>query len=96
MASKQEDHELSQTLIEIQKAYWRFNASEKSRLCQGKLAELPWPSMLRLNHLCCMETLGSAAGQEELKSEEILEERDLAEGLDLGFWPGLLARLVSP
>ena len=73
MASKQEDHELSQTLIEIQKADWRFNASEKSRLCQGKLAELPWPFMLRFtNHLLLNETLASAAGQEELKSERDL------------------------
>ena len=96
MPPKREDQDLARTLAAIQQAYWEFDASEKSRLCQGKPTELPWPSMLRLNHLCCMETLGTAAGQEELQSEETRDERDLTEGLDLRFWPALLAKLASP
>jgi len=94
--------QLETLLADMQKKYWRFDAAEKASLVQRGPLRLPWPEMLRLNHLCCLEILGTKRGQDYLRDPEAyghdLEAgsvADLQGGLDLGFWPEMIKKLLS-
>lgn len=89
-------------LADIQKKYWRFDAQEKASLVQRGPLNLPWPEMLRLNHLCCLEMLETKRGQDYLhdpdaygRDLEAGSVSDLQQGLDLGFWPEMIKKLLS-
>ncbi len=89
-------------LTDIQKKYWRFDATEKASLVQRGPLHLPWPDMLRLNHLCCLEILETERGKNYLHNPDAYG-RDLEAGnvselhrdLDLGFWPEMLEKFLS-
>ena len=89
---------LTAKLKAIQKHYWKFDAKEKDGLIGRGPLSLPWPEMLRLNHLCCLEMLRTKAGKRYLRDPNAYPE-DPSVGLDTRscpFWPELLQKLASP
>lgn len=89
-------------LTAIQTDYWRFDSKEKASLIRRGPLNLPWPEMLRLNHLCCLETLQTKRWQRYLQDDEAYAQdlsaglsSDSYPGLDLEFWPELLQKLAS-
>ncbi len=94
--------DLGSVLTAIQEKYWRFDASEKASLLENDPFLLPWPKMLRLNHLCCLEMLETEEGKAYLRDPDAYPA-DLQAGkiselrldLKLEFWPELLQKLVS-
>jgi hypothetical protein len=102
MSEVPKDQELTDLLTEIQRKYWRFDPEEKARLIQRGPMQLPWPDMLRLHHLCCLEIMGTKRGAEYLNDEaaygrdvEAGTARDLSLAPDLPFWPELINKLSS-
>jgi hypothetical protein len=96
------DRKLTAKLTDIQKGYWRFDAKEKANLVRSGPLNLRWPEMLRLNHLCCLETLQTKRGQRYLRDADAYGQdlqagtvSDSYPGLDLEFWPEMLQKLVS-
>jgi hypothetical protein len=96
------DQQLTTLLRDIQKKYWRFDAEEKASLVQRDPLQLPWPDMLRLNHLCCLEILQTKLGKYYLDDPDAYGRDlgsgsvvDLHRGLDLAFWPDVLRKLLS-
>jgi len=53
-------------------AYWRFNAEEQAGLLARGVGALPWPDLLRLHHLNCLEALGTPSIRRRLESNEIV------------------------
>jgi hypothetical protein len=43
--------------VELQRAYWTYDADEQSRLESRGLERLDWPELLRLHHLTCVQRL---------------------------------------
>jgi hypothetical protein len=95
--SHDESGELMDALVKTQTDYWQFNPEAKAGLVRSDPLQLAWPEALRLNHLCCLEVLETEKGRAAFQSEEVGadDQVDLAEGLDLDFWPDLLGKLVS-
>jgi hypothetical protein len=96
------DKELTARLTSIQQEYWRFDQKEKSELIKRSPLDLPWPEMMRLNHLCCLEIIQSKPAQRYLKDPDacprVLPGRGKDSkypGLDLDFFPELLQKLSS-
>lgn len=95
MPNDGDDCDLTQVLQELQQNYWRFDASEKQSLVEKDLANLSWQELLRLNHLCCSEVIGSPAGQKQLGGADVNDDSESTRDLDLVFWPHVAARLAS-
>jgi len=96
------NQQLTTLLTDIQKKYWRFDAAEKASLVQRDPLHLPWPDMLRLNHLCCLEILETKGGKSYLQDPDAYPRdleagsvSDLRLGLDLAFWPEMIKKLSS-
>ena len=89
---------LTAKLTAVQKDYWKFDAKEMAGLVARDPLRLPWPEMLRLNHLCCLEALRTKAGKRYLRDPNAYPE-DLTAGLktvSCPYWPELPQKLASP
>lgn len=51
--------------------YWTFNAEEQASLLARGIEALPWPELLRLHHLNCLEVLASRPDSGESEDGEI-------------------------
>jgi hypothetical protein len=51
-------------------AYWTFNTEEQAALLTRGVDALPWPELLRLHHLNCLEALNTAPVRRRLVSNE--------------------------
>lgn len=59
--------------VEVQRAYWTYDADEQSRLERQGFEQLDWRERLRLHHLTCLQRLRAAGPERALATEKCRE-----------------------
>jgi hypothetical protein len=59
-------------VVQLILAYWTFDAQEQSALLARGIEALPWPELLRLHHLNCLEALATRPESGESEDGEMI------------------------
>jgi hypothetical protein len=57
-------------VLRIVARYWTFNATEQAALAARGIESLPWPDLLRLHHLNCLEAFQADHIRQRLESDD--------------------------